>query len=912
MANEKTICPRSRWRPFVVPAVLLVAVLLLVGHLLLPLAAERVFLPQVFKAAGIREYHLPVRRLDFFGMNLGALRIGPETAPGIVVASFSAAYHPGGLMRRRVARVTLAGVRILVRANQEGGFEIPGLPEITTGSEGDHAGPPQPLPVAVAEIHVKQGEVVLQRGEDRLRVPFEVTVRPEPDMSVFEGTIRLALPNRWATVNTRVDLGANRVWADWEGRGIRLGMLGVLAALQDRLTVTGSGHTRGRVRARLTPFEVESLDMTLRHTPCRLNWDDVRLDLSGATPHEDLQMTITSQDAGNWAIQSAAIRVAVPGGEGRITLTGTLEQGDRGLAWAGRLASLLTIDPFRSGLPALTLPLNLETTAQFPLDGRWQARLNHLATEAAGAAMVVDTGKPAVRLAAAKFEASAEGHGDTLKADAQWRLPGLMIGQNGVRLRVGAVAGEAAYRREADAGEGAAALRLGAIALTSKGVSARLQEVQLTGGGTLGPDAPLRLTGRITASGGSATFEAPGVKAAGFQARLPLVWPPPEKGPSGTFSLTSATWKGKALGSVAGRLRQTMEGVSLQAYHDNRFVPGLRVEAGGTAGLSSDDKAPFARVRWTAERPAEAGPLAVSELMPDPPEIPITFSGRLFARGEVTYANGLSGALTAGVEGGRLQVDEQGIVIDGIHTSLAITDLVTMRSAPAQRLSFDTLTFGSIRASEGQLAYQIEPGKVLFLEEGRFRWSGGAVIAPATRFVPGGGRYDITVYCDRLKLNQLLEQLGLAQVEGGGAISGLIPVSLADGRLTFNNAFLYSTPGEGGVIRVQGSEVLTAGIPPGTPQYNQVELARHALKDYDYEWARVTMNSVADDLLLQLQFDGKPAAALPFIYDPAAGGFVKTEAGRPGSVFQGIRLDVNVTLPLNRMLRYRELFQRLQ
>jgi hypothetical protein len=149
-------------------------------------------------------------------------------------------------------------------------------------------------------------------------------------------------------------------------------------------------------------------------------------------------------------------------------------------------------------------------------------------------------------------------------------------------------------------------------------------------------------------------------------------------------------------------------------------------------------------------------------------------------------------------------------------------------------------------------------------------------------------------------------------VEGGGAISGLIPVSLTDGRLTFKNAFLYSTPGEGGVIRVQGSEVLTAGIPPGTPQYNQVELARHALKDYDYKWAKITMNSVADDLLVQLQFDGKPAAALPFIYDPAAGGFVKTQAGRPGSVFQGIRLDVNVTLPLNRMLRYRELFQRLQ
>lgn len=114
------------------------------------------------------------------------------------------------------------------------------------------------------------------------------------------------------------------------------------------------------------------------------------------------------------------------------------------------------------------------------------------------------------------------------------------------------------------------------------------------------------------------------------------------------------------------------------------------------------------------------------------------------------------------------------------------------------------------------------------------------------------------------------------------------------------------------MIRVQGSEVLTAGIPPGTPQYHQMELARYALKDYDYRWAKVTMNTVDDDLLVQLQFDGKPAAPLPFVYQPEAGGFVKADPDSKGSLFQGIRLDVNVTLPLNRMLRYRELFKRFQ
>jgi hypothetical protein len=390
-----------------------------------------------------------------------------------------------------------------------------------------------------------------------------------------------------------------------------------------------------------------------------------------------------------------------------------------------------------------------------------------------------------------------------------------------------------------------------------------------------------------------------------------LAWPP-QKGQEGNLTLASATWQGKALGSVSGRLRQTLEGVAIQIDHDSGFVPGLTVKADGVAGLTKGTNAPFARIAWTANRPAQAPSLSLSDLMPEPPEIPITLSGRLFAQGGMTYDGEFSASLTAGIEDGRLQVDEDGMIVEGIQTALHIPDLKQIRSAPQQALTFDAVSFGSIRAEDGKLAFQIEPGNVFFLEGGRFRWCGGTVIAPATRFTPGVSQYDIAVYCDRLKLDQLLEQLGMARVEGGGAISGLIPVALADGLVTFNNAFLYSTPGERSVVRVQGSEVLTAGIPPGTPQYNQMELARHALKDYDYEWAKITMNTVADDLLVQLQFDGKPAEPLPFVYTPETGGFVKTAPGKPGSVFQGIRLDVNVTLPLNRMLRYRELFKRFQ
>jgi hypothetical protein len=91
-----------------------------------------------------------------------------------------------------------------------------------------------------------------------------------------------------------------------------------------------------------------------------------------------------------------------------------------------------------------------------------------------------------------------------------------------------------------------------------------------------------------------------------------------------------------------------------------------------------------------------------------------------------------------------------------------------------------------------------------------------------------------------------------------------------------------------------------------------MELAREALKDYDYSWAKLNITSEGEELLLQMQMDGKPAKMLPFVYRKDIGGFVKVEAGSKGSKFQGIRLDVNFRLPLNKMLQYKGLIKMIQ
>ena len=219
------------------------------------------------------------------------------------------------------------------------------------------------------------------------------------------------------------------------------------------------------------------------------------------------------------------------------------------------------------------------------------------------------------------------------------------------------------------------------------------------------------------------------------------------------------------------------------------------------------------------------------------------------------------------------------------------------------------MSLGDLTAENGTIDFQIESLRSLLIEKAHFGWSGGKVDTQAMRLSRGTEDYQLIFYCDRLNLARVLEQFGAAAAEGGSSVSGRIPIRYAPGKLSFDDGFLFSTPGTGGKIRLTGTEILTAGIPPDTPQFAQMELAREALKDYDYSWAKLRLNSEGENLLLQMQMDGKPAKTLPFVYSKDIGGFIRVEAESQGSRFQGIRLDVNFRLPLNKLLQYKDLIK---
>jgi hypothetical protein len=65
-------------------------------------------------------------------------------------------------------------------------------------------------------------------------------------------------------------------------------------------------------------------------------------------------------------------------------------------------------------------------------------------------------------------------------------------------------------------------------------------------------------------------------------------------------------------------------------------------------------------------------------------------------------------------------------------------------------------------------------------------------------------------------------------------------------------------------------------------------------------------------MVMRLQFDGKPVKPLPFRYQQDLGSFVRVETGEQGSLFQGISLDVNLRLPLNQLLKYKDIVNMIE
>ncbi|MBN1863761.1 MAG: YdbH domain-containing protein [Victivallales bacterium] len=253
----------------------------------------------------------------------------------------------------------------------------------------------------------------------------------------------------------------------------------------------------------------------------------------------------------------------------------------------------------------------------------------------------------------------------------------------------------------------------------------------------------------------------------------------------------------------------------------------------------------------------------------------------------------------AKIAGADIEDLDKGVSVSGLNVDFDIPDLRAMRSGPEQRLSFAGLKYKDLDFGAGDIRFQMETARKIFLERSVVEWCGGVMDFGAVRVdLDDLENLDFTFFCDRMRVTDFLGQLKIAQASGEGRVAGRIPVVYRNGKLHIRNGYLYSTPGQGGKIQLKdftGSELAATSI--------QMAIAREALRDYSYNWVRMNFNTLGDMMHIRLELDGAPSDRLPFAFDENTV-LRPSGEGDPKARFQGISFDINFNIPMDEILRY--------
>lgn len=836
----------------------------------LPRIAQELLVPALAKTLHAPELDMDIRRAGFTGLDLGEISLSGDAGPaaGAVLVDWSLT----GLLRGRIDRIRILGLQIQVRKNGET-WEVPGLPQLAKSSGTDSG--PMFVPW-VEEMHV-DGRISLKgQGLDH-SFPFDV--------------------NGGLDENAALVLNAG---ASLAGQDVRLALKGNLRQNDFQLTCVLPPTSVAALAAMVPGLDGLPLAGTLRAV------------IEASLPPD--QQPVIAAELGLDAFQS------VLGG------TPLAQDGNATFSLAWKNAPRISLSPLTVGAP-LPLTLVIEDIT---------ASLEDLSF---GCSWILTT--PALpdiafttppRLAGS-FELEATDQGWTMRTEAELgalaarlnQAPELALDLDTTTLRLEASTGAAGTVVDGD-------LTLGRLRLTREAAGATLSGLKLTVNATAASD----VNGTIIFSGARLQARQPGMSltttrldgqcafalaerlslggvinlgarassgdtVALMSLRLPMAWPEPAA-TTGSVTL-DLKWKGKGLAKISSKIAQNLHGASLEGTLS--ALP-LAVRATLKGRIDTKDISSS----WIELKAAQTISLPANLTSLVPALGDLSGSARLNATARLDMSKGVPTLPTdLKLTGLSLAHTESEITLDGGAVELAFSNLLNMRSDPDGRMNFERMQLGTIILEKGDIHFQVEALHSILVEGCRFQWAGGRIGSQAFRINPNVEDYTVELYCDRVQMAQALEQFGMTQAQGGGTANGRIPVRWADGNLTFDNGFLYSTPGEKGVLRVQGTEVLTAGIPPGTPQHGQLDLAAEALKDFTYEWARIRINTEERELVVSLELDGKPEKPLPFSYNRDIGGFARVDASSPGSVFQGIRLDVNFRLPLDQLLQYKQLLE---
>ncbi len=381
------------------------------------------------------------------------------------------------------------------------------------------------------------------------------------------------------------------------------------------------------------------------------------------------------------------------------------------------------------------------------------------------------------------------------------------------------------------------------------------------------------------------------IKLSNLVFQLPFQYPPPlVSGPPGGIKIDRIDYQNINSGRLQATVRQSPQGAVFTTFFTTPFVPALHLNCDGSATPTADISV-HCRVPKT-----QFNSSTFPRFIGLPKELAL--HGNLAAAGEFHLtAKGPAGKLNIDIHDTTLTHGEN--KLSDINTGIVFPRLPLLQSDPGQLCTIGALDFGKIKLSDARIHFRIENEQSIFLEKMRASWCDGKVETGGFTLASNMKELETTLYCDRLGFTKLLAQFGIDKTEGQGSLNGRLPMVISKQGVIFDDGFLFSTPGNSGIVRFNDTTQLRQGI-PDVSRSAYLDYSMKALENFEYNWTKLNFNSQKDELLISMQLDGKPAEPLPFGYQ---NGQIVTSGQGPG-LQHPIRLDVNFRLPMQDIFQY--------
>ena len=412
---------------------------------------------------------------------------------------------------------------------------------------------------------------------------------------------------------------------------------------------------------------------------------------------------------------------------------------------------------------------------------------------------------------------------------------------------------------------------------------------------------------QLTGSGAELTAPAQNVRLENIRFSVPLPLTDARVADFGVEHIRLAQWE---LGSINGNFDGTLEKFTLRGDFHSPLFTGAQLDFRGEFQPDAGGGTPAFLFEADLPTYAPKQPIQLGDWVPALKGAEC--SGALTLGAALRLENGkLSSGLQLFLQNGSFHWADSNIEADGIELDLRIEDLFTGKTPPGQQLKIKRLNAANLEFTDLEMKFRTESLSMLNIEQASLKWCGGELFLRPITIYTNQKSWSPILECESLNLAEFLRQTGVvpATTRGDGVVYGKLPLRISPRGIFFEPAYLYSRPGENNFIRVAEPEKLAAGIGGAALQQTQLEFAGEALRDFNYNWVKVNFNTESGDLVLSLQFDGKPAGPLPFAYDDETGQLRRDPAGR--ATFEGIQLNINTRVPLNLLLNLNRKLQQL-